>query len=265
MKDESVGATTGIRWYIASRNDNIGTVVRSIWNAAAIVQMFCYRIAWGGSLMLRVSAIKESGILEKWRTAFCEDTMVQPEFAKIGKSTKVVSNLIMASDESCSVESFSRWCHRQLLTSRLYHPKWFLVGSHGFWSAMIPLVSMVGVIVSLASSDWSSTLNFGIAFSIVGFVFPFLVQLIIKGIEWGATDESVDLRLTETKRTILLAMPHTWLLQILYPIAALKAQFANNVEWRGVDYKIESDRSVTLENYVPYAEIQSDKDESQSL
>ena len=42
----NVGATTGNRWF-SPPDDRLGTWVREIWNAAAIVQMQLYDIAWG--------------------------------------------------------------------------------------------------------------------------------------------------------------------------------------------------------------------------
>ncbi len=52
-----------------------GALVRYLWNAAAIVQMYWYEIAWGGTLAVKRKAIEKAGLLERWRHAFCEDTM----------------------------------------------------------------------------------------------------------------------------------------------------------------------------------------------
>ena len=52
LADPRVGAATGNRWYMPAEAGWAG-LVRYLWNAAAVVQMYCYGIAWGGTLALK--------------------------------------------------------------------------------------------------------------------------------------------------------------------------------------------------------------------
>ena len=75
LADERVGAATGNRWYMPERV-SIAAMVRYIWNAAAVVQMYSYGIAWGGTLAVKTSVLRETDLLKRWSNAFCEDTML---------------------------------------------------------------------------------------------------------------------------------------------------------------------------------------------
>ena len=71
----SIGATTGNRWFEPTAN-NLGSRFRAAWNAAALPQMQIYRVAWGGSLALKLTTIEQCDLLDRWSQAFCEDAML---------------------------------------------------------------------------------------------------------------------------------------------------------------------------------------------
>ena len=73
LGEAGVGATTGSRWYGPMR-PSWGAMTRYAWNAAATVQMYWNRIAWGGSLAISVDALERAGLRERWQHAFGEDT-----------------------------------------------------------------------------------------------------------------------------------------------------------------------------------------------
>ncbi|HLJ09918.1 MAG TPA: glycosyltransferase family 2 protein, partial [Planctomycetaceae bacterium] len=73
MRDPAVGATTGIRWYMPEAH-NPGTLVRYLWNAAAIPQMQAFGIGWGGSLAIRTDLLSDANLLDKWSQIMFEDT-----------------------------------------------------------------------------------------------------------------------------------------------------------------------------------------------
>jgi len=64
MADDDVGAATGNRWYMPSRS-SVGAVERYLWNAAAVVQMFCYSVPWGGTLAIKREVFRKCNLLER--------------------------------------------------------------------------------------------------------------------------------------------------------------------------------------------------------
>src|SRR5262249_32028515 len=73
LQSARVGATTGFRWY-APTGTNWGTLVRYLWNAAAVTQMYAFRIAWAGSLAFHARAFRHPAAVELWSRSFSEDT-----------------------------------------------------------------------------------------------------------------------------------------------------------------------------------------------
>ena len=89
LADERVGASTGNRWYMPTQ-PTWGALVRYIWNSAAIVQMYWYRIPWGGTLAIKTRVFRETDVLEKWGNSFCEDTMLRRVLRPLGLSVAFV-------------------------------------------------------------------------------------------------------------------------------------------------------------------------------
>ncbi len=129
LADKSIGVATGNRWYMPVEG-TWGALVRYAWNAAAIVQMFCYHIPWGGTLALKTSVLRNSDLLDRWRHAFCEDTMLYRALRKQGLRVAFVPSLMMVNREVCDMPGFVTFLKRQLLAARLYHPAWWGVVGH---------------------------------------------------------------------------------------------------------------------------------------
>src|SRR5262245_36151310 len=72
LSEPGVGAATGVRWY-PPRGATCGDVVRYLWNVPAVVCLYAFHIAWGGTLALRREAFAQAGLLDKWARAYCED------------------------------------------------------------------------------------------------------------------------------------------------------------------------------------------------
>lgn len=82
LADEHVGAVTGNRWYMP-QNSSWGSLVRYIWNAAAVVQMYWYKIAWGGTVAVKMSVFEQTDLLEQWSRSLCGDTLLYPTLKKL--------------------------------------------------------------------------------------------------------------------------------------------------------------------------------------
>ena len=140
--DSDVNATTGVRWFSVG-GKKWGSWVRYIWNTAAIVQMVCYRIPWGGSLALRSSFLREADVLDEWSRGFCEDTMLQKLSRRTGGRIEVVPEAVISSEEETSLARCIPWISRQLLTARLHHPRWPLVLAHGLATGLLRILDAV--------------------------------------------------------------------------------------------------------------------------
>lgn len=250
LEDPAVGAVTGNRWYMPPRA-SVGAVVRYVWNAAAIVQMYLFRIAWGGTLAIRVSAIRDARLTERWCEAFCEDTMLRRQLGRIGMRIEFASSLMMVNRETCSLGSYYRWVKRQLLTARLYHPAWPLTLAHGLSTSLAPLAAIAVAVWAAVEREpraaavcIGSLLLYEVAMLLALCPLEAAVRQVV-----AARGERTDWAGVRTGLFYLLAVPLT---QLVYPAALLAAARIGRVEWRGVHYRIRGPWRIELEEYRPY-------------
>ncbi|MGL4944084.1 MAG: glycosyltransferase [Thermoguttaceae bacterium] len=264
FSDERFVAASGQRWYVPER-DNYGSLVRYLWNAAAVVQLCLYRITWGGSLAYRRTLVERSNLIELWQSAFTEDASIEHAVRQVGGKVAFVPSLFMVNRETCSLIPFHRWVKRQLLCAKLHHPTWFAVPIQ---AALInlPLVVAAGLLVTslafgnVAAALWSGGALLAYWLGVFG-----TLPIIECGIRRKLRERGEILKpwtLCTTLKT-LLAVPLT---QIVYTSAIIGVHFLKRVEWRGVWYEIGRDKSVHLVEYKPYAEVQTQRqDEAESL
>ncbi|MEB3218919.1 MAG: glycosyltransferase family 2 protein [Nostocales cyanobacterium 94392] len=258
-----VGATTGNRWYIPSGR-YWGSVVRYIWNVAAVVQMHFYQIPWGGSLAIKTEIFRQTGLLNKWEQAFNEDTMLHNILQQQGLTIEFVPSILMLNREECDLKSFFAWVKRQLLCSRLYHNSWIAIAIHGILTTVIPLTAIILLVITFFNGEWSINSYFtsGLAIYIVTQILCLsILEYKVRGIfeQKGEILPSVDIR---TIFQVLLAVPLT---QIVYSLALTSAMFMRQVEWRGITYQIKGPWDIKLIKYQPYTYSEKPVDSMLSL
>jgi len=251
LQDERVGAATGNRWYMPA-TPTVGSLVRYTWNAAAVVQMVWYHVAWGGTLAIKTRVFRETNILEKWGQAFCEDTLVFGVLKQIGLRVAFVPSLMMINREECSLGGFFSWVRRQLLTARLYHPAWLAVVGHGVVTTIIPLMALATSIAALATGNyqaavWSAAALLLYEASIAVLLIP--MELAMRQIA-ELRGENSNWLSPGGQLKCLAIIPLT---QIVYAAALMSSLLIRRVVWRGIDYHVEGPWNITRERYQSYA------------
>jgi cellulose synthase/poly-beta-1,6-N-acetylglucosamine synthase-like glycosyltransferase len=246
LSDLKVGATTGNRWYDPNK-PNLGSLVRQVWNAAAVVQMQRYSIAWGGSLAMRTDVIKQCQLVSRWQRAFCEDTLLTSALKKHKLTLHRVPNLIVENRESISLWQAFSWISRQLLTVRLHHKAWPMVFMHGiataigsiFAPALLAYLFCVG-----AGSDAGMLLKVIVLYQVCN---VFLLRRISQ-----TNRIAIDRRdrhnpsAVPTKAHWTRSLLAIMLTQILQPFALWQANSIETVKWRGAKYSVKNGRKVKL-------------------
>ena len=236
LADEHVGAATGNRWYMPV-GGSWSALVRYLWNAAAVVQMYWYGVAWGGTLVVKRKLLEQFDLLDQWRRAFCEDTMLYRELGKHGYRMKFVPSLMMVNREDCTLGICFSWMRRQLLNMRLYHPLWPLVLLHGFGTTLLLAVAVVWTAVALLRHDWPTALWCGGGLAVYELIMVsllILLELAVRRIVRSHGESTAWL----SAKTMLRLVPAIALTQVVYTFALIGAQFARKVDWRGVCYRV---------------------------
>ena len=255
---------TGLRWYIPDRA-NAGSLVRYLWNAAAIVVQSLHRIPWAGSLALRRDTFTESNLLERWKHSLSTDGVIIPAVRQMKGSVAFVPSLFLVNRETCGLRSFHHWVKRQLFVNKLYTPTWGAIIGQAI-SITVPLLLLMGTFCAgLILRDgqvvlWSFA-SFVLYWAGVFGTLPIMEHAICRIVQQhGETVERWSLSRT------MLTFAMVPVTQGAYASALFWLHFMKRVEWRGIWYEIHKDKTVNLIKYTPYTQVkEGETDEPTSL
>ena len=262
LSDSRFVAATGQRWYMPEK-DNFGSLVRYLWNAAAIVQMYLYRMAWGGSLALHRRVFTEGKLGDLWKYAFADDVSIMPCVRAIGGKTAFVPDLFMVNRETCTLASFHRWVKRQLLCAKIHHPAWNAVVVQALLITIPLLLAFVLLILALIQCNVAAAL-WCLASLLLYWAGVFgTLPMMERGIrnKLRERNEPMKPRTFSTLWRALVAVPLT---QMVYTSALFWLYFLKCVEWRGIEYEITGEQ-VRMVEYKPYLSQSSEQNDGHSL
>lgn len=238
LEDSSIGATTGNRWYTPDTL-SLGGLVRRIWNAAAVVQMQHYRIPWGGSMALRLETIERCDLVSHWRKCFCEDTSLIQPLKKQRLVMYRVPDLVIENREAASVKEAFNFITRQMLTVRLHHNHWPLVVGHAVVTGLATIVAPIVILLMLVVGHWThltSLLQAVVAYQVIN---ALLLTMVAKSNHQILDDRDQTDRLNGGgKVSLFWSALATFITQLIYPFAVLKAAMMKRVVWRDVEYAV---------------------------
>jgi cellulose synthase/poly-beta-1,6-N-acetylglucosamine synthase-like glycosyltransferase len=250
LTDPKIGATTGNRWYMPT-GKYWGSLVRYIGNVSTVVQMYLFRIPWGGTLAIKTDVLRHTGILEKWGQAFGEDLMMHNILKQHGMQIKLVPSLIMLNREECDLLGFMDSLKRLLFYSRLYHPRWIAIIGDAVSSILFPSLAIVVFILSLLDTQWDLAMIllatyciYTIGLLLLTLILELAVRPVIRFQGQSMTPLSVA-----TVGKILVAIPLT---QWVYGLAMLSSLWMSTVKWRGIVYRVQNPWNIRLVEYHPY-------------
>lgn len=250
MTDPRVGATTGNRWYIPD-DSGWGSLVRYEWNAGAVVPMFWHGIAWGGSVALRASFVRDSNYRERMKHALCEDTMLFDTLSKVGLKLKFVPSILMINRESIGLRSFFRFCRRQMLISN-YHSQAWAIWLHGLTSSAYYVVGLASLVVATAIGDTAAAKTIGAVFLVylgsMALVLPAL-ECAVRRIARLRGENIAPISLGQLWWITVSLLAVT---QIVYGAICWSLVRVTQIEWRGIHYRLRGIWNVHRENYAPY-------------
>ncbi len=263
LADERVGAAAGNRWYMPA-DASRGSLVRYLWNVAAVVQMYWYGIAWGGSMALKTNVFDRSDLLERLAHAFGEDSTICRALVRAKLRVAFVPSAMMVNRETCDLPGFFHFLERQLLTVRLHNPWWWAVVGHGIVTSAAQLLALGLLLVALLKAQWEAAAwaGGGLALYLTAMV------LLTVPLEIGvrrvvrARGEPADWLNCATAVRVLLAIPLT---QVIYAAGLVSTFFVRTHKWRGIVYRFDRARGVRVIEDRPYVDTNADSQAATSL
>ena len=235
LKDPRVGVSSGNRWYMPAV-PTTGSLLRYLWNAAAVVQMYWYQIGWGGSLAISAKLLRQTDLRQRLTNAFGEDSTICRCARAHGYGIAFAPSLVMVNRESCRVQGVFAFLQRQLLTVRLHNSWWWAVVGHGIaTTAVWGLCCLLGAF-AVATARWNAAAWTGAA--LAAYWASMLFMLL--PLEWCA--RRIVRSRGETIRGFgawgwfgaAMVIP---LAQIMHCAALAAALFVRTHRWRGVQYR----------------------------
>ena len=244
VNDARLGATFGNRWFIPSEGQ-WGSLVRYVWNAAAVVGMHFLSIPWGGCFALRASAARHGNLVERWSRIIAFDAASPRDLRQQGLELRFVPTLMMLNREECSLPFAQNFVRRQLTWTRLYHGRWAGV----VFQAVTTVACVVGSFGLLAGSvllgDSLTSL-----LALAGFFVFLLSRLVYLGLLELAVRKVVRRRGERlrwlTAGHVAKLIPVIFLAHFVQVIAVLLGTFVRRVKWRGLVLEVKGPEDIRL-------------------
>jgi cellulose synthase/poly-beta-1,6-N-acetylglucosamine synthase-like glycosyltransferase len=171
LSDETVGASTGYRWYVPS--GGVASILRCVWNASTLTFLgnhgrnFC----WGGSTAIRRATFERLEVAGRWRRVLSDDYEMTRSVRANGLRIQFVPQCVIPSEDDVSWAGLWQFARRQMIITRVCSPKVWgagaamgLVFNTAFWGLLItglvvpaPLGAlsraMLGVIYGLSMAN----------------------------------------------------------------------------------------------------------------
>jgi ceramide glucosyltransferase len=237
LADETLGASTGYRWFIPSRG-GIASRLRGVWNAsvasalgADTAKNFC----WGGSTAIRRSTFEKLAVSKRWRGTVSDDFTITRVLKEAKLPIHFTPLCLVASVGDCDFKELFEFTTRQIKITRVYASHlWLplLLGSALFAIVFIGgLILLILQIVKILSPTYLLPLALIIIFTL-GAAKSF--------IRWRA----INIPLTQYRAALrrdLLAHIFLWpVASLLYLYNAIVAGFSRHITWRGITYELKS-------------------------
>jgi ceramide glucosyltransferase len=133
LEKEGIGAVTGYRWMIPTRNSLVNLIVYAI-NSATIALMGSGRhmLIWGGSWAIRREVFEGVGLRSAWCGTLCEDLVASRALRATNLGTVFAPRCVVTTEFDLAASGAWEFLHRQFLLGRRY--------SGGLW--LLSLISL---------------------------------------------------------------------------------------------------------------------------
>lgn len=247
LRDPSVGAVSGNRWYLPP-DASLSGVTRMLWNGFAVPAMNLFGLLWGGCMAARASDFRDPGLRHLLAHSFIEDSTISTWVRSSGRSTQFVASAMLLNRESISLRDYYRFATRQLFTVRIDNSRWR-------WLALHML-----------------TLNMTILFTLLPMAMPSLYWwryfTVMYFVLMGTSLLAIPIGHQHVKKVLAARGEHVprislgqW---VLFPMATLlpnqlnllstlNTYFIRKLTWRGITYRFGSNPKCTIVDVQPVA------------
>ncbi len=233
LADETLGASTGYRWFIPDRG-GIASRLRSVWNASvasALGSDTTKNFCWGGSTAIRRATFAKLDVSERWRGAVSDDFTITHVLKEAKLPIHFTPLCLVASVGDCDFRELIEFTTRQIKITRVHASHLWLPLLLG--SALFAFAFFGGFVLFILQilNILSPTV-----------LLPFVLLIIFT---LGAAKSLIRFRavskVLKTSQLDLVAHIFLWpFASLLYLYNAIVAGFSRRIKWRGITYELKS-------------------------
>jgi len=231
LADETLGASTGYRWFVPSRG-GVASRLRGVWNASvasALGSDTAKNFCWGGSTAIRRSVFENLAVSERWRGTVSDDFTITRVLKEAKLPIHFTPHCLVASVGDCDFKELFEFTTRQIKITRVYASHLWLPLLLG--SALFAIVFFGGVILLILSPSIALLLVLLILFTL-GATQSF--------IRWRAITIPLNHYRSSLNRDVLAHIFLWPFASLLYLCNAIVAGFSRRITWRGITYELKS-------------------------
>ena len=252
LLDPTVGGVTGNQWFEPDPGSGVGSLLRSTWNAGALVPTVYFSNPWAGSFAMRMQDILDSGLEEIWGQSVVDDGPIKTVINDLGMRVAFAPSLIMINRESCSFGFANRWVTRMLTWSRLYEPTFYLSIIHALFSNGVMLANFAVLLLAVLSGSLPVILFTSAALIASGWMcarsYELTRQCVAKRCELRGESLAPLKKQRFCEVMLCVAVTH-----LVFGVSCAQAIFARQIKWREVTYELQSHNQIKRLDYAPYA------------
>lgn len=236
LRDETAGATTGYRWFVA-RDGGFASHLLSVWNAAiasALGERGDKNFCWGGSTAIRRATFETRCVVDRWKGTVSDDFTLTRVLHEASLPIKFVSHCLTPTFHRSAPRELIEFTTRQLKITRAYASHLWrsvLIGSVIFGITFFGGIALIIVRAALGAS----------------FVTPLVLLLLIFAM--GAAKSHLRLKAVgliindEAMGRMGTTLAHVFLwpvASLLFLYNALAAAVSRRITWRSITYELKS-------------------------
>jgi len=237
LADETIGASTGYRWFFPQRG-GIASRLRGVWNASvasALGSDTAKNFCWGGSTAIRRATFEKLEVSERWRGSVSDDFTITRVLKEARLPIHFTPRCLVASVGDCDCKELLEFTTRQIKITRVYAPHLWLALLLG--SALFAIVFFGGLVLLILQILQILSPSFILPLALL---IIFTLGATKSFIRWRAINIPHDQYRSSLRRD-LLAHIFLWpIASLLYLINAISAGFSRRITWRGITYELKS-------------------------
>jgi len=258
LTDARVAVVTGNQWFEPPNALSHGAMLRSIWNAGALVPTVFLKHPWAGTMAMRYEDLIISSLIEDWKTSIVDDGPIAKFAKQMGGKVVVNPALLMVNRDDCSWKYAMDWIARMLTWSKIYERTFPLTVLHASISAMLAIAIDLCLIWAVLSLD---------IMMILAAVGALATAAGLSVLGYALVRNAVSISLQKRNLTPLAPLPIDVMgriallmgpVQLCYLVGCVKAIAVKVVKWRGIEYRI-LDKGVSMVEYLPWSDQETSK------